>query len=330
MHRRTADDTTWRASSRVPVGRDGGAPLDPDSRSVMEARFGHDFGRVRIHDDEGARARAAADGARAVTEGDDVTLGASATDPGARNRTLAHELAHVVQQSLPGPVESVSRVEAEAETVAARVSRGQRAGVALRAPGVALFQDERADESDRQRGTGRTLLSPDLGRLAGRQRTESGLEPGQLLNRADTEAMLQSEIADLRPTIPAWTDTEGMAGFDSWFYGDPRRFDFRGNEMDGWEVNYYFVSMAMAHQGWDWNETQAIIWSWNKGQSTGLITGGGDMTPQMWFAAEQGFRDEQARLAREALGGMGVDAFKSPAAPPAVGAGGPSMSPAPP
>jgi hypothetical protein len=209
------------------------------------------------------------------------------------------------------------------------VGGGRPAGVGLRAPAVPLFQDERADESDRQRGTGRTLFSPDLGRLTGRQRTEGGLEPGQVMNRADTEAMLQSEITALRPTIPEWTDTDAMGSFDSWFYGDPRRFDFRGHEMDGWEVNYYFISMAMAHQGWDWNEAQAIIWTWNKGQATGLIPGGGDMTAEMWFAAEQGFTDEQARMAREALGGVGFGASKTPATPPAVGAG-PSMQPAPP
>jgi hypothetical protein len=114
---------------------------------------------------------------------------------------------------------------------------------------------------------------------------------------------MQSEIALLRPTIPEWFDLEGMAFYDSWFYhnGDQGPFDFRGRTMDGWEVNYYFVSMAMANQGWDWNETQGIIWTWNMSQEVGLnpLGGGGDMTDEMWFASYEGYTDELDRLARE-------------------------------
>jgi len=70
-----------------------GQPLDHDTRAEMEPLFGFDFGRVRIH--SGARAEQATEslGANALTHGDHVVLGRGA-DAG----TLAHELAHVVQQ----------------------------------------------------------------------------------------------------------------------------------------------------------------------------------------------------------------------------------------
>jgi hypothetical protein len=75
-----------------------GRPLDRSTRRSMEARFGYDFSRVRIHDD--ARAASTAEGidADAFTVDEHVAL-----RPGRSGRSaehlLAHELAHVVQQT---------------------------------------------------------------------------------------------------------------------------------------------------------------------------------------------------------------------------------------
>jgi hypothetical protein len=121
--------------------------------------------------------------------------------------------------------------------------------------------------------------------------------------RGDTEAKLQEEVGRLRPKIPAVYDVPGMMAFDSWFYGQRGAFDFRGLEMAGWEVNYYFVSMAFAHQGLDWNRAQAMILAWNNAQDLGILPGGGDMTPAMWFAAQQGFNDELERLKADGRSG---------------------------
>ena len=78
-----------------------GRPLEPQTRRVMEARFGVDFSSVRIHDDASAAATAAGIDAAAFTLGEDVVFGAGRYDPSnpAGRRLLAHELAHVVQQS---------------------------------------------------------------------------------------------------------------------------------------------------------------------------------------------------------------------------------------
>jgi len=80
--------------------RSPGQSLDSSTRSFMEARFGHDFSRVRVHTD--ARANASADGvnAFAYTVGQNIAFRAGAYAPGTPSgqRLLAHELAHVVQQ----------------------------------------------------------------------------------------------------------------------------------------------------------------------------------------------------------------------------------------
>jgi hypothetical protein len=79
----------------------GGTALEPTLRNDMEQRFGHDFSRIRIHAD-GAAARSAQDiGASAYTFGHDVVFGADRFLPSTEQGRLllAHELAHVVQQS---------------------------------------------------------------------------------------------------------------------------------------------------------------------------------------------------------------------------------------
>ncbi len=78
-----------------------GAPLDKASRSYFEPRFGYDFGDVRIHNGPQADAAAASVQARAFTLGRDVVFAAGEYDPRSEGgkRLLAHELAHVAQQS---------------------------------------------------------------------------------------------------------------------------------------------------------------------------------------------------------------------------------------
>ena len=78
-----------------------GEALDDKSRAVFEPRFGHDFSRVRIHTDKRAAQSADALHADAYTAGRDIVFGAGRYQPQSeRGRTLlAHELAHVAQQS---------------------------------------------------------------------------------------------------------------------------------------------------------------------------------------------------------------------------------------
>jgi hypothetical protein len=67
----------------------------------MEPRFGHDFSRVRVHTNAAATHGASAIGAKAFTIGDNIVFGAGEYAPLVKSGRLllAHELAHVVQQS---------------------------------------------------------------------------------------------------------------------------------------------------------------------------------------------------------------------------------------
>jgi hypothetical protein len=78
--------------------RSPGQPLDQATRDFFELRFGREFSRVRVHADGEA---ADAMRARAFTVGHDIVFGAGEYAPGTAEgkRLLAHELAHVVQQS---------------------------------------------------------------------------------------------------------------------------------------------------------------------------------------------------------------------------------------
>lgn len=131
--RKLQREATGPASERVPsivhdVLRSPGEPLDRPTRRQMESRFGHDFSRVRVHRGERAAASAAAVGARGYTVGADVVLGR-----GAGPHTLAHELAHTIQQegaTRTGPLE-IGRADDPLERAADGMAQG-RSGVVLR------------------------------------------------------------------------------------------------------------------------------------------------------------------------------------------------------
>jgi outer membrane protein OmpA-like peptidoglycan-associated protein len=95
------------------VLRSPGNPLPPASRAFFESGFGHDFAKVRIHTDARASESARNVNARAYTVGGDIVFGRGEYDPhsSAGRHLLAHELAHVVQQSGPGSAgEGVTRI----------------------------------------------------------------------------------------------------------------------------------------------------------------------------------------------------------------------------
>ncbi|MFI0793734.1 DUF4157 domain-containing protein [Micromonospora rubida] len=91
--------TAGRPSSDL-LGAGRGSPLPLALRADMEARFGHDFSRVRIHSDETAMTSAEALRAQAYTVGDAIVVSRRHFNPStvAGRRLIAHELTHVVQQ----------------------------------------------------------------------------------------------------------------------------------------------------------------------------------------------------------------------------------------
>ena len=106
-----AQETVFEALSR------GGQPLDGTTRDHFEPRLGIDLASVRVHTDETAVTSARDAGAHAYAVGSHIVLGGAAqraTGP-ERRALLAHELAHVAQQSGPGATLHVARQEAKPE-----------------------------------------------------------------------------------------------------------------------------------------------------------------------------------------------------------------------
>jgi hypothetical protein len=79
--------------------RGAGTPLNEATRRAMEARFGFELHRVRVHDDSIAEQATLAVHARAFTVGEDIFFaqGAYQPDTASGAALLAHELTHVVQ-----------------------------------------------------------------------------------------------------------------------------------------------------------------------------------------------------------------------------------------
>ena len=100
------DEATNNSPVHDVVGKGGGSPLDEGTRSSMEGRFGQGFGDVRVHTDSQASQSAESVGANAYTVGSDIVFrsGQFDTSSATGQRTLAHELTHVVQQR-NGPVD---------------------------------------------------------------------------------------------------------------------------------------------------------------------------------------------------------------------------------
>jgi hypothetical protein len=102
-------DDEAAADSHSPVldvvGRGGGQPLDQPVKAGMERALGADLSDVRVHTDGSAAASAQAVQAHAYTVGSDIVFGPGQFQPESPTgqRTLAHELTHVVQQR-NGPV----------------------------------------------------------------------------------------------------------------------------------------------------------------------------------------------------------------------------------
>jgi hypothetical protein len=106
LQRREADSANGSTAVAAPrivhqVLDSAGQAMDWDTRAFMEPRFGHSFGSVRIHSDELAARSAKSVHALAYTVGQHVVFGERQYAP--RTRTgqslIAHELAHVLQQS---------------------------------------------------------------------------------------------------------------------------------------------------------------------------------------------------------------------------------------
>lgn len=132
------------------VLRSPGQPLNAETRTFMEPRFGHDFSGVRVHTDAQAAESARILNAQAYTVGRDLVFGAGEYAPESPpgRRLLAHELTHIIQQNSLGP-HSVRMAESELEHEADRAS-----AVALQGKSPSVLSTVPAGVLQRQAKTG--------------------------------------------------------------------------------------------------------------------------------------------------------------------------------
>jgi hypothetical protein len=143
------------------VGKGGGSPLDGGTLAEMEDRFGQSFEDVRVHTDAKASASAESVGANAYTVGSDIVFRSGQFDAASSTgqRTLAHELSHVVQQR-SGPVDGndapggirlsdpSDRFERAADATADAVMSSRRAPATAAATSTAPTAQRELDEDE--------------------------------------------------------------------------------------------------------------------------------------------------------------------------------------
>jgi hypothetical protein len=146
-----------------------GRPLPTAERAFFEPRFDADFSAVRIHDDNSAGRAARALGARAFTLGRDIAFAPGERSPGTPggDRLMAHELAHVLQQSQAGEASSTGALdtaahESEAGRAATHVDSPARDVPALSRIGgsavVQMDEEKKAQPSGEQAGAVLTVV----------------------------------------------------------------------------------------------------------------------------------------------------------------------------
>jgi hypothetical protein len=105
VHRSAAGSDGASAAPEIVrrVLRQPGQKLDSASRSFFEPRFGFDLSDVRVHTGSEASRSAQAVNAHAYAAGRDIVFAEGQYSPGSAQgrHVLAHELAHVAQQSAP-------------------------------------------------------------------------------------------------------------------------------------------------------------------------------------------------------------------------------------
>jgi peptidoglycan hydrolase-like protein with peptidoglycan-binding domain len=192
------------------VLRSPGQPLDHTTRSFMEPRFGHDFGRVRVHTDAQAAKSARAVNALAYTVGSNVVFGARqyAPETVAGKRLLAHELAHTVQQRESQNSVTVGQVgdryEQEADRVSEQVMSGSTVEDPLLDGGSAL---------QRRIGDGHDLTAT---RFSGNRVLEAAFDDETVLKNGDSGTAVRL----IQESLIAQGYNLGPSGADGDFGGD--------------------------------------------------------------------------------------------------------------
>jgi hypothetical protein len=195
----------------------------------MEAHFERDFSDVRVYTHSKAAESAESLDAMAYTVGSNILFGAGRYSPGSRSgdHLLAHELAHVAQQSGRGAANSdESFLEREAETAASRVTGGGSVGNLSKAAEGGVQRRE-TDGTSAQGRQPTPRNPPPIEYREGNARFHAAL------NRAEVcklEVTLRVKLSFLDRPFP-WTDR----GRDRW------RTDFMRAVRNRWSFKHLIV-----------------------------------------------------------------------------------------
>ena len=260
------------AAAPGPVGGTGGVdvrsflassavePLPAGARAFMEPRFGRGFGDVRVHTGPAAAESARSVGAAAYAVGPDLVFGEGRfrpdTQPG--RRLLAHELAHVAQQSR-GARRRVQRVSIHAyndndpqhdpsqlsdATVQATDEYGAfLAHLTLTPPHLVAAQEALLGVRLLLRWVregNSTIPFTDEGlaeEFIIRARRQLGALAGAegLVGQLGWEGVSSREIAAI-PKEPASTPTEAASEFTRWVFGKGKEPSAMSGKMNCWEM----------------------------------------------------------------------------------------------
>jgi hypothetical protein len=158
----------------------------------MESAFGTNFSHVRLHNDSNAAHISSSQNARALTVGKHVAFGAGEYQPGTMlgDALIAHELAHVVQQS--GAAESVANMEA----------------------GKAGYEALEKDADETAVGAITSLWGKSAQTLQEiQQQAMPSLRSGLRLQRCNNDKSQQSKPSSTKPTAKTGSFAEKMTPF---------------------------------------------------------------------------------------------------------------------
>jgi hypothetical protein len=199
--RREASNGTPKVVQEVL--RTPGRPLEPGVKETMENHFGHDFSRVRVHADTRAAQSARAVSANAYAVGEHIAFAAGRYAPGtpAGDRLIAHELAHVRQQSGETPRLEIGPPGTALERQAAAAAEDRAHARAIRPATRPLVQRDLATAPPAVP----TLGQPDL--------TEDQIEEAIAFNRARYDEANTRLIQRLLggPETGSWTEANIVA-----------------------------------------------------------------------------------------------------------------------
>jgi len=143
------------------VVRSPGHGLEPSLRADAQSHLGFDFSHVRVHADSAAAESAQAFSANAYTYGEHIVFGAGQFRPATPSgrRLLAHELAHVAQQTSTEPAGRSSRAPNEETGGPDRIITRSAVPMRMAEP---MIQRDLAIEPPRPEAEGRVLTAAQM------------------------------------------------------------------------------------------------------------------------------------------------------------------------